>query len=157
MNVNNVPSEVLERICDAHWNGHGEGVTFLDIYQHNAANHTLSGVISVDGKVYGFIVDDGDWGGTVVRAWGDPEDVGIYQPLEVKLKTFVPVDDLLSVNNPFMYRVYLEWRKQSWFREMEGKYNYDRHFQPGTFVESYYSVWASQRGLKTGYFEAERK
>ena len=152
-----VAPEVLERICDAHWNGKGDGVVFLDVYQHNACNHTLSGTIDVAGTIYGFIIDNGDWGGTVVRAWGDPEDVGVYRhPEPVSLRTFIPIDDRLSVTNPESYRLYLRLRTLPWFQEKERNYNYDRHFQPGGSIEEYYSKWAATRGMKTGYFEEQK-
>ena len=144
-------SEQLERIADALWNKRGEGIQILDVYQHNACNHTMSGII--DGT--GFIVEMGDWSGTKVVAWGDPEDMGIYKPPKPTQWTFVPDDDLLKYKNPTMYDVYLNhWRKASWFTEQEQKLNYDLHFQPGAFVRNYYNAWAKQKGMKIGVLAA---
>lgn len=145
-------SDILERICDAHWNGSGEGVKFLNIHTHNACNHTLTGTIEYEGEVYGFEIDNGDWGGTVVNQWGDPDDIASYKPPVVEPRTFVPINDNLRTEKPEMYKIYLLWRKEPWFKEVEGKYNYDRHFQPGGFIENHYREWAAKRGMKPGYF-----
>jgi hypothetical protein len=143
--------EALERICDAHWNGGGDGVRFLDIHQHDACNHTLSGVIEIDGVEHGFIIENGNRNGTEVRAWGDPEDVGTYTPPPPpEPLTFIPKDDALFATRPQMFAVYVYWRKQPWFAEKERAYAYDRHFQPGGFVENHYREWADKRGLKVG-------
>ena len=144
--------ESLTRICEAHWYKSGSGVKFIDIHQHDACNHTLSGTIDVGGVEYGFIIDNGNWAGTVVRAWGDPEDVGVYDPgPPPEMATFVPVDDSLSETSPGLFNVYLAWRKESWFVEKERGYNYDRHFAPGGKTESYYRDWAAKKGMKIGY------
>lgn len=145
-------SEILDRISDAHWGGcKGEGIT-MSAYQHNACNHTLSGEIDVDGKRYSFVIDSGDRNGTVVREWCAPEDSqGFQEPEPPEPYTFVPADPLLLKNRPAMFRVYAQWRKASWFKDMERGYNYDRHFAPGTKTESHYVEKASARGLRAGY------
>lgn len=149
------PEEALVRIADAQWdkdNAAKYGVVFLDIHQHNACNHTLSGTIDVDGVVHGFIIESGDWNGTVVHGWGDPEDVGCYLPGEPpEPRTFVPTNRFLFTERPEMFRVYAYWRTQEWFRDMERSYNYDRHFQPGGQVETYYKEKAAKRGLVPGF------
>lgn len=149
--------DALERICNAQWENPGlnkpiHGVTFLSIHQHNACNHTLSGTVDIDGVEHGFIIDNGDWNGTEVRAWGDPEDVGMApEPEPPEQITFLPRDQSLFQTRPEMWRVYLAWRKEPWFREMESGYNYDRHFQPGGYVENHYREKAAKRGLRAGY------
>lgn len=145
--------EALERICDAHWNSGGEGVKFRDIHQHNACNHTLSGTIEIDGTEYGFIIQNGDWNGTVVDKWGLADDVGTYKPEPPTLFTFVPMDDTLRTSKPHMWQVYLAWRKEKWFQDKERAYNYDRHFQPGGAIENHYREWAAKKGMKPGIFE----
>ena len=149
--------DALERIANAQWSlgnkkGTCDGVTLLEVYQHNVCNHTLSGTVEVDGQVYGFIIDSGDWSGTVVRAWGDPEEVGVEpEPEPPEPRTFVPNDDDLAWSRPGMFGVYMAWRKEPWFVEMERSYNYDRHFAPGGKTEGYYRDKASKRGMKPGY------
>lgn len=151
------PEECLERICDASWGCPDlykeiNGVTFLAIHQHNACNHTLSGTIVHEGQTFGFIIDNGDWAGTEVRAWGDPEDVGVApEPEPPEPRTFIPRDRGLFLSRPELWSVYLAWRKEPWFRDLERSYNYDRHFQPGGKVEGYYAEKAAKRGLVVGY------
>lgn len=149
--------EALEEIANAQWSlGSREGasgpVTLLDVQQHNACNHTLSGTIRLGDEIYGFIIDSGDWAGTVVRAWGDPEEVGVAdEPEPQEPRTFLPRNPALFHESPAMWSVYLAWRKEPWFREMERSYNYDRHFQPGGKIEGHYRDKAGKRGLVSGY------
>jgi hypothetical protein len=147
--------DALERICDAHWNGgKGEGIRFLDIYQHNACNHTLSGTIDIDGVEYGFIIDNGNNNGTDVREWGLADDIGTYTPPEPgEPVTFVPVN-LLS---PALLKVYHLWRKESWFKEKESGLRYDQHFAPGGATNKYYSEWAAKKGMRIGYLSDVQK
>lgn len=143
--------DTLERICDAMWNKKYQadyGVKFSDIHQHNACNHTATGEIEIQGKKFGFIIDNGDWGGTVIREWGEPGEIGIYEPPKPTIYTFVPENDDLKTEKPHIYRVYLLWRKQGWFKEKEKGYNYDKHFQPGCKTESHYRDWAKSKGMK---------
>jgi hypothetical protein len=140
--------EVLERICNAHWNGQNiDGVIFLDKYCHDAINYTLSGTVEVEGTIYGFIIDDGNWNGTVVRAWGDPEDVGVYTPPVKEHLTFVPSDPYVS---DFGLKKYLNVRRQDWFKKLEGEMNYDLHFSPTRKIEKHYSDLAKKKGLRIG-------
>lgn len=153
------PSEKsLTRICEAHWThgaSGGDGVKFLDVHQHNACNHTLSGTIEIGGVEHGFIIDNGNLDGTVVRAWGDPEDVGTYDPgPPPEPRTFIPKDDDLFITKPGLFKVYLYWREQKWFKDKEQGYNYDRHFAPGGKTEKYYSEWAETKGMKVGYWSS---
>lgn len=147
--------EILEYICDAQWNGgKGEGIHFIDIYQHNACNHTLSGTIDVDGTKYGFIIDNGDLGGTVVREWGLADDVGTYKPEPPgEPLTFVPS----GVLNAGLLKVYHLWRKEAWFKEKERGYLYDRHFAPGCATEKHYREWAAKKGMKIGLLSDVQK
>lgn len=141
--------EILERICDAHWNRKGEGVVFHDIFQHNACNHTLSGEIEHEGHKYGFIIQNGDWNGTVVDAWGDSDEVGIYEHPKPTLFTFLPRNHPLECTLA-MLTIYFAWRNEKWFSEKIGKYMYDRHFQPGGKIESYYREFAERKGMRIG-------
>jgi hypothetical protein len=152
--MNTPTKDILELICDAHWNNNGQhnGITFHDIYQHNACNHTLSGTIDINGTLYGFVIDNGDRDGTVVHKWGLADDVGIYKhPEPTEPLTFVPKNINLKTERPGMWKVYLSWIKQDWFIKKEQAYLYDRHFQPGAFVEKHYRDWADQKGLVVGF------
>ena len=157
MRIEEPTVEALELIADESWSNpkigqERNGVTFFDIYQHNACNHTYSGNIVIDGETYGFIIESGDRNGTVVRGWGDPEDVGYFEhPEPPEPYTFLPRNSFdLQVNRPALWGVYLLWRKESWFTEKERGYNYDRHFAPGGKTESYYRDWADKKGMIVG-------
>ena len=148
-------ADILGRIVDAHWNysthGNSSGVEFRDIHQHDACNHTLSGTVDVDGTLYGFIIESGNNWGTVVHEWGLADDIGTYQPPPPPEPfTFVPADPNLPITRPGMFQVYLEWRKEEWFKAKEREYRYDRHFQPGGFVEKHYREWAAKKGMTIG-------
>ena len=154
------PNEALERIVEAFWQGGSStlwnkgscGVKFDDIYKRDACNHVLSGTIEIDQEVYGFIIEDGNWNGTVVIEWGDAEDVRCYEPPEPgEQLTLIPKDPFLHMDRPEMFEVYLYWRKQPWFTNMVNKYAYDRHFQPGCKVREFWEKEADKKGLKWGF------
>ena len=140
--------EVMERIADAMWNREGKGIHFSDIHQINACNHVASGCIEHEGESFGFIIESGDRNGTVIHDWGPEDDVGVYQPEPPTQYTFVPTDSFLKERRPEMYKVYLYWREQEWFKEKERGYNYDRHFAPGCATEKYYRDWAATKGMQ---------
>ncbi len=145
--------DLLQRISDAQWNGgKGAGITFRDIHQLDVCNHVLSGtILAPDGLTYGFIIEMGNWVGCEVREWGLEEDVGTYTPPPPPEPfTFVPTNPMLWEDLPEMFKVYLWWRKQSWFKDKERAYAYDRHFQPGGYVENHYRDWAAKKGMVIG-------
>ncbi len=150
--------DVMTAICESHWNqpkmyqADHAGVTFTEIHEHDAINHTLSGRIEWQGIEYGFIVRNGNWDGTTVLEWGLAEDVGRYVPPQPTVYVCVPrnsVGFLNTLHGFYMFRdVFLAWKKEEWVKEIERSYNYDRHFQPGSKTETYWQAKAGQRGLK---------
>jgi hypothetical protein len=72
----------LERIADALWQQPrgGPGVRFPNIHQYSASDYMLSGTIDIEDVEHGFIIDSGPTNGCVVHGWGDPDDVGVYEP-----------------------------------------------------------------------------
>lgn len=149
-----VPEEVLQEICETfyhHLNPVVDGRVRIDVvHQHDAINYSFSGSIKLEDGDYGFIIQDGNFNGTVVEEWGKADDVGMYIPPEPsEPMSFVPIDPNLPKG---LQKVYLKWRKEPWFKEKEGGYNYDRHFAPGGKTEEYYKKWAATRGLKPGLF-----
>jgi hypothetical protein len=153
-----MPEDVIERIVEAHCSKDEKryGVHFTDVVEHDVINHTLAGTVDWNGESYGFVVDNGNWNGFVVKKFGLAEDtnISVEQPEPCRL-TFVPKDRFLKQTNPAMYGVYLHWREQSWFKEKVSAYLYDRHFQPGNQVENYYRTWAATKGMEIGVFEDE--
>lgn len=146
-------SDILERITDAHWNGEDmHGVHFTDQYMHDAINYTLSGTIDVDGELYGFIIDDGNWNGTQVIEWGLADDVGIYKPPVKESLTFIPIRPHSLTEN--MLKVYLSWKETEWFKKKAGEMNYDLHFCPSLKIRNYYEDWANSKGMEIGLFSS---
>lgn len=149
--------EILERIADAGWNYSRKdyrdaGLSIHDRHTINACNHVYSGTVEHEGKAYGFQIEMGDNNGTVIHAWGLEDDVGTFDagpPPEPR--TFIPNDDNLFTDKPHMFDVYCYWRNSQWFKEKQGAYNYDRHFQPGGKIEGHYRDWAKTKGMKVGY------
>jgi len=146
---NEVACAFLEELCDMEWNRDAstERITISSTHRHNACNHTHSGIAIIDGVKYGFIIDNGDWNGTVVREWGPADDVGLYEPSQPTIFTFIPTNRTLKEDSPGLWGVYLAWRKEAWFKDKERGYNYDRHFAPGGKTEGYYRDWAAKKGL----------
>ena len=148
------PESCLERIAEAAWDHDCrsgkvtlDGVRIADVHQINSANHVYSGTIEHDGKSFGFIVEMGDQRGCFVIEWGNADDVGRYEPPPPVVMTFVPRDPLLKEKRPELFAVYEAWTRTEWFKEKERSYNYDRHFQPGGYVEKHYRDWAASKGM----------
>lgn len=144
--------QLLTDICEAFSSSQGKmqcgNVTFTDIHTHNACNHTLVGFIFYQGEEFHFIIDNGDWAGTVIQDFGTREDVGDYDPPEPSQFAFVPNDDDLKTSRPELWEVYLKWKKESWFIEKLQAYHYDRNVQPGIITERHYQDWAASKGMK---------
>ncbi len=141
---------LLQRICEAHYanDEKSEGICFDVRHMHDAVNYTINGSVEFEGKQYRFTIDDGNWNGTVVREWGDEETVGIYEPPPPTLYDMVPSDPYLKVRRPQMWKAYLLWREEPWFKELIGKYAYDAYFAPGGKTESYWRGKAAEKGLR---------
>lgn len=148
--------EILERIADAGWdynkNTVHHGVCIHERHTINATNHVYSGTVEHEDVSYGFQIESGDNNGTVVIEWGLEDDVGTFDPgPPPEPRTFLPNDQFLSDHRPEMFDVYCHWRNTPWFKEKQGAYNYDRHFQPGSKIETHYRDWAATKGMRIGY------
>ena len=151
-----MPDDVAERITEAFWSRQNGGekrfdVRFIDIHQHNACNHTMTGIVVVDGIDYGFVMESGDWNGTVVKEYGPAEEcsqVYSYEPPPETRFKLVPKDDMLEQSNPAKYAIALKWIQQPHIQEKLQSYHYDRHFQPGCVIETHYKEWANKLGMK---------
>lgn len=153
-----VASDTLQRVCEAAYTERGykkhdcPGVTIGSIHGHDAINMTFTGtVLMPDGIEYGFIIEDGNWNGTVVQEWGLAEHVGTYEPPKPNpYRLFPRHAATLRVERPALWAVYLAWRRETWFTDLERGYNYDRHFSPGVVTDGHYtgpSSVATKRGL----------
>lgn len=152
--------EISERISDAFCRlsaqrGTDGGVTLLDVHQHNAVNHTLTGTIEVDGQTFGFICDIGDWAGFRMVEWGNHEDIGYYKPPEIEPITLLPKwYEWDEKSYGFRVQSYARFLRRKDVIDKLAAYHYDRHFQPGGYVEDYYRTWATQIGGELGYFSS---
>jgi hypothetical protein len=144
--------EILEQICEAAWNGgKGEGVYFTEIENIDCCNQMLYGIVDILGEEYGFIIESGNWNGTVVRKWGLAEDVGLYERTYEEAPTFIPID-------PDDYLLYVtRMRKESWFKSAERDYHaarascsWDSIPGSGRVNEEYYRQWATNLHLHLG-------
>ena len=147
--------ETLERIINALCDGYGQpcesgGVCITDVHRTDAINCVMSGIIDIDGHNFGFVIEDGNYNGTVVLEWGDADEIGAYSPPEREPLTFIPeVMNMTALG----IKIYLHWREQPWFKEKERAYNYDRFFQPGFKIEDHYRKWAAAKGMRIGTLE----
>jgi hypothetical protein len=146
-------NEILETIGDMAWNqiktSHDKSITITDTHQHNACNHTYSGTVLHDGVTYGFIIESGNNAGTRVIEWGLEDDISPFIPPEPTNFTMIPDNNAISIKPDAtadeyegavkrMMHIYNSMRKLDWFKKWEQSYNYDRHFQPGYFIENHY-------------------
>lgn len=130
------------------WNDH-DCITILDRDRMDAINVRASGILDFEGREYWFIVRDGNWDGTVLEGW---EDAGVqtFEPHEPIRWALQPRRDLIGDaiahgKGPFLL---LKWdailKNHSEVAAIPGKYAYDRHFQPGGFVEKHWKDAAAK-------------
>jgi hypothetical protein len=133
--------DVMTMIAEAAqgWNEH-EAVTILDRDRIDAINVRAHGIIEIGDQEYRFIVEDGNWNGTVLHDWdGDME----FEPLPRTEWVLQPSDDLvgraiMANNGPFLIFKWDAMLKRPEIAEIPGKYAYDRMMQPGGKIEKHY-------------------
>lgn len=130
------------------WSDH-DCITILDRDRMDAINVRASGILDWEGREYSFIVQDGNWSGTVLEAWEEAGDQKFeyHQPTVWALQ---PRRDLISDaiangKGPFLL---MKWdavlKNRPEVAAIPGKYAYDRHFQPGGFVENHWNDAAAK-------------
>jgi hypothetical protein len=146
-----MPEDVAIRITEAFCARHDGGekrydVRFIDIHEHNACNHTMTGIVVVDGVDYGFVMESGDWNGTVVKEYAPAEEcsqVYTYEPPQPTRFKLVPKNyDELKAFHPKKLAIAMKWIQQPHIQQKLKDYHYDRHFQPGLQIENHYKDWA---------------
>ena len=148
-------NEIFQRVCEACYGSADESVSITTKHRHDAINYTFEGEYAhTDGRVFSFLIHDGDWNGTQLEHWSEASDSN-YTPPKPARYMFVPVSPLLQQDRPGMYAVYLEWTKTDWFKEKLRAYHYDRHFAPGEVTERHYRDWAASKGLRIERVENE--
>lgn len=122
------PDDILDLICEAMYkcdSGHYSSDPVVYIYtleKHDVLNRTCHGMVALDDGEYEFLIEDGNWNGTVVRKWGQTPIQ--YEPQPPVRYTFAP-KMALSLE---ILAAYVAIRKTEEFQQMESGYNYDRYF-----------------------------
>lgn len=145
--------EMLEAICEAYYEGKESGDRFsFEVVRHDAINVTLYGFI--DDEI-GFVIDDGNYAGTVVQSYGP--DTSTIPPEGYYARLF-DVGPGLRHNRSLTQRtglltVYVAWVRGDGVKDVEKAehdYAYDAHFAPGGKTTEHYAKIAQARGLVLG-------
>lgn len=140
--------DVMQMIAEAAggWCDHAS-VTILDRDRHDAINVTAHGIVMVEGVEHRFIVDDGNWNGTVLRDWDGDTVFEHHKPTVYALQPERRLIDqaIMSGKGPFLL---MKWgavlRNLPDLAAIPGKYAYDRHFQPGIKGEDHWRKAAAK-------------
>ena len=143
--------EVLTMMAEAAqgFNDH-DCITILDRDRQDAINVRAHGILNWNGTEYRFILEDGNWNGTVIEDWdGDKE----FKPLPRTVWTLQPRDDLITTaimerRGPFLLAKWDAVMKRTEIAEIPGKYTYDRMMQPGSKIESYWKEKAAKHSFE---------
>lgn len=157
--------DIREAISEAIFSGEDrENIKIIDRHQYNACNFVGSGIVTIDGKEYGFRASVGDWDGFYLSFWGDPEDnPGITKP-EPRPTTFVPQRHNFHLEYPGRYLLlYIPMRQSASFKNAEkrlGEAYYDCFFAPGEVSNRRFREvidWATKNGLEIGHFDPDHE
>lgn len=132
-------------------------VSVIDKHELNILNHVYEGCVYVgnDEEEWSFQIESGNNNGTVILQWCREEESTPFEPPKPTRFRLVPRNDNLQADKPAMYDVYLGWKNEEWFQDLERSYNYDRHFSPTNKIETHYREKAAARGLKFTCEESE--
>ncbi|CAM5769715.1 hypothetical protein [Bosea minatitlanensis] len=140
--------DVMQMIAEAAggWCDH-PSVTILDRDRHDAINVTAHGIVMVEGVEHRFIVDDGNWNGTVLRDWDGDAVFEYRKPTTYALQPEARLIDeaIMAGKGPLLL---MKWdailSNHQDIAAIPGKYAYDRYFQPGIKVESHWREAAAK-------------
>ena len=148
--------EILQEICEAFYSTGYEGGSVGRVYVGdytplNAINKVVRGSIDIDGVVWEWLIQDGDWNGTEVREWGLEEEgnVGYYEPPPKPKMILVNTVDKFS--EPRRWDEAEKFSKSSEGDELMRKYAYDKFVQPGGYIEGYWRKQAENHGVRISY------
>lgn len=120
-----------------------------DVEKHDSVNYEFSAIFKADnGDEVSIIAMDGNWNGSVIKQWSKTTDLDL-EPYEPTVYSFKPEKWL----SPATFSLYLYWREQDWFKDLERGYNYDKFFAPGIKTNNYYRQEAAKRGLMIATLE----
>lgn len=140
--------DVMQMIAEAAggWCDH-QSVTILDRDRHDAINVTAHGIVVVEGVEHRFIVDDGNWDGTVLRDWDGDAVFEYHKPTVYALQPEARLIDqaIMSGKGPFLL---MKWdamlSNHRDIADIPRKYAYDRYVQPGIVSERHYREAAAK-------------
>lgn len=139
--------DVMQMIAEAAsgWGEHAS-VTLLDRDRHDAINVTAHGIITVEGVEHRFIVDDGNWDGTVLRSWDDDK---VFEIAERTVYALQPARHLIDSavmagRGPFLLMKWDAMLQHADIARIPGNYAYDRMVQPGSKIEGHYREAAAK-------------
>jgi hypothetical protein len=117
-------------------------VTILDRDRMDAINVRASGIIEVNGNEYWFIVEDGNWNGTVLHAWdyAGEQKFEYHQPTQWTLQPQRHLIDraIVSGKGPFLLAKWDIMAARPEIAEIVRSYAYDRYVQPGCVTEDHW-------------------
>lgn len=124
---------------------HAEIVTILDRDRIDAINVRAHGIINWRGEEHTFILEDGNWNGTVLHAWDDDKEFQYHVPQQWAI---VPARDLVDKaimggGAGFLLMKWDAFMTREDVATIPGKYAYDRRVQPGSKVENYWKEKAA--------------
>jgi hypothetical protein len=140
--------EVMTMIAEAAHNddAHPDFIDILDRDRIDAINVRANGILTWKGQEFRFIVEDGNWNGTVLEDWeGDTE----FKPLPRTEWALQPlpsiVGEAIAANNgQFLINKWDIFLTRSEVAEIPRKYSYDRTFAPGLVTETYWREQAAK-------------
>jgi hypothetical protein len=139
--------DVMQMIAEAAqgWSEHAS-VTILERDRHDAINVTAHGIVTVEGVEHRFIVDDGNWDGTVLRDWDGDKVFEIRKPTVYALQPEAWLIDqaVMSGKGPFLLLKWDAMLKHEDIARIPRGYGYDRMMQPGLKIEDHYRKAAAK-------------
>ncbi|MDQ2150091.1 hypothetical protein RBI22_15335 [Alcaligenaceae bacterium C4P045] len=145
--------DVLTAITEAAQEGKGTygWVSIIDQDRMDAINVRAEGSITIDGREYAFIVESGNWNGTVLESW---EEAGTqtFEHRQPTQWTLAPRSDLVSDaicsgRGPFLILKWDAMLARPEIARIPGNYAYDRMMQPGGKIEGHYKDAAAKHGF----------
>lgn len=145
--------DLMTAICEAAHMGEGQHgcVHILEQDRLDAINARAEGIVTVDGREFWFIVESGNWNGTVLEGW---EHAGTqdFKPSPRTQWALAPRADLVSDaivagRGPFLVAKWDAFLARPDVAGIPGKYTYDRMMQPGLKIEQHYREVAAKHGF----------
>ncbi|MFT0533988.1 hypothetical protein ACMHYJ_14340 [Castellaniella hirudinis] len=145
--------DIMTAISEAAHMGEGQHgcVHILGQDRLDAINVRAQGIVTVEGREYWFVVEDGNWNGTTLEGW-EHSGVQTFGPLPRTQWALAPRPDLVSDaiaagRGPFLVAKWDAFLSRKDVAEIPGKYTYDRMMQPGLLIERHYREAAAKYGF----------